>query len=89
MVRFHLDCVGRTRAQYHTWFQTGSLSQINTFQFGKRMDISFPIWKPAPSIDDPSRVRIQESNANLVDRMQFAKLPLNAASQVTPSVLSN
>ena len=27
--------------------------------------------EPAPSNGDPSRVRIQESNANLVDRMQF------------------
>ena len=32
------------------------------------MDLRFLIGKPAPSNDDP----IQESNANLVDRMQFA-----------------
>ena len=67
-----------------------------SFQFGKsdgskvsNLETSFPIWKPAPRIDDPSLVLIQESNANLVDQMQFAKLPLNAASQLTPSVLSN
>ena len=53
------------------------------------MDLRFPIWKPAPSNDDPSRVRIQESIANLVDRMQFALLPLNAAGHMIPSVLSN
>ena len=50
------------------------------------MDLSFPVWKPAPSNDNPSRVRIQESNANLVDRIQFAQLPLNAAGHVIPSV---
>ena len=33
--------------------------------------LMFPIWKPAPGNDDPSRVRIKESNANLADRMQF------------------
>ena len=53
------------------------------------MDLRFPIWKPGPSNDDPSRVRIQESNANPVDRLQFALLPLNAACHVIPSVLSN
>ena len=38
----------------------------------KVMDLRFPIWKPAPGNDGPSRVRIQGSNANLVGRMQFA-----------------
>ena len=84
----HLDCVGRTRAQYHVvpnWI-TFTGKHIPMVEV---VDLSFPIWKPAHSIDDPSRVRIQEPNANLVDRMQLAKLPLNAASQVTSSVLSN
>ena len=31
----------------------------------------FPILKPVGGNDDPSRIRIKESNANLVDRMQF------------------
>ena len=53
------------------------------------MDLRFPIWKPAPSNDDPSHVRILESNSNLVDRMEFALLLLNVASHVIPSVLSN
>ena len=53
------------------------------------MDLRFPIWKPAPSNDDPSRIRMQESNANLFDQMQFAQLLLNAAGHVTPLVLSN
>ena len=52
------------------------------------MDLRFPIRKPAPSNDDPSHVRIQESNANLLDGMQFAQLPLNTASHVIPSVLT-
>ena len=53
------------------------------------MDVRLPVWKPAPSNGDPSRVRIQESNANLVDRMQFAYLQLNTASHVILSVLSD
>ena len=36
------------------------------------MDLRFPVWKPVPTDDDPLRIRIQELNANLVDRMQFA-----------------
>ena len=39
--------------------------------------------------DSPSRVRIEELNANLVDRMQIGLLPLNAASYVIPSVFSD
>ena len=39
--------------------------------------------------DVPSRVRSRESDANLVDRMQFGLLPLKTASNMIPSVLSN
>ena len=47
------------------------------------MDLRFPIWKPAPSNDDPSRVRIQESNSTRLvtvergrsrDTIRFVKL---------------
>ena len=39
--------------------------------------------------DSPSRVRFQESNANLLDRIQFGWLLMNAASHVILSVLLN
>ena len=48
-----------------------------------------PIFKSAPGNGGPSCVRIQESNANLVDRMLFGLLLSNTASHVIPSVLSN
>ena len=49
-------------------------SRFNTRQLGKElaMDLRFPIWKPAPGNDGPSRVRIRRSNPNLVGQMQFA-----------------
>ena len=53
------------------------------------MELRFPIWKPALSNRGPSRVRIQESYSNLLDRMHFGQLLLNMARHVTPSVLSN
>ena len=41
------------------------------FSWIKVMDLRFPIWEPAPGNAGPSRVRIQESNVNLVDQTQF------------------
>ena len=40
------------------------------------MALRFPISKPVPSNDDPSRVRIQELNANFVDRIKFGQLQI-------------
>ena len=59
---------------------------MSLFSLVKVMNLRFPIWKPAPGNDGPSCIRIQGSNPNLVGRMQFAYLLLNAASHVIPSV---
>ena len=61
------ECSGQTRVAGQIWL-------FSIFQFGKSDGtLGFQIWKPAPGKGGgPSRIRIQESNANLLDRMQFS-----------------
>ena len=50
---------------------------------------TIPVWKPAPGNDGLSQVRIQEWNGNLVDCVPFDWSPMDTASHVILSELSN
>ena len=49
-----------------SYISNDSEQHVRLISCVKVMDLRFPFWKPAPGNSNPSFVRIQELNANLV-----------------------